>query len=153
MMDIDLVYHKKKALIGAQIVGVAVGLVFALFSGCETFWEILGAVILSPIIFAVLLRFCVRTYQFAKVKLGVKVQDSDGAYAVIEQPGRGIFAAVVAFFLPFCIAVPFAQVSETLFIIVIFALIIVGALFCLLDIRYMINYRREKKNHAHHEQK
>ena len=81
------------------------------------------------------------------------MQDSDGAYAIIERPGRGIFAAVVAFFLPFCISVPFAQVSETLFIIVLFVLIIMGALFCLLDIRYMINYRREKKSFSHHEQK
>lgn len=149
----DMTYTAKKHLIIAQVIGVVFGLIFGLSNKHETFWETLGAVIVSPIVFAALLRFCVRAYQFAKVKLGVKVQDSNGTYAIIERPGRGIFAAVVAFFLPFCIAVPFAQVSETLFIIVMFALIVVGALFCLLDIRYMINYRREKKNHAHHEQK
>ena len=149
----DMMYKTKQRLIIAQVVGAVFGLIFGLSNKYETFWEILGAVIVCPIAFAALLRFCVRAYQFAKVKLGVKVQDSDGAYAIIERPGRGIFAAVVAFFLPFCISVPFAQVSETLFIIVLFVLIIMGALFCLLDIRYMINYRREKKSFSHHEQK
>ena len=144
-MSVDMTYKRKRALIAAQIVGFVFGLIFGISEGYENFWEIVGAVTVCPIAFAALLRFCVRAYQFGKVKLGVKVQDSSGGYAIIEKPGRGVFAAVVAFFLPVALITSFASVSQTLLIVVAVALLVAGLLFCCLDIDYMVNHRRGAK--------
>ncbi len=145
-MDDKMIYREKKTLIAAQAIGIVFGLIFAFSGGYETFWEIFGAVVLSPLAFAALLRFCVRTYQFAKIRFGVKVQDCNGDYAVIEKPGRGVFAAVIALFLPIVLVTSFAKVSQVLVVVSAIVLIIVGVLFCCLDIRYMANYKRGKKN-------
>ena len=90
--------------------------------------------------FAALLRFCVRAYQFAKIKFGVKVQDENGSYVVVEKPGRGVFAAIIAFILPFALITSFSQPLTTIIAVV---LIVIGAFFCALDIRYIVSNRKK----------
>lgn len=145
-MSDNMICGKKKALICAQAIGAVFGLILGLSAGYEAFWEVVGAVVIAPIACAALLRFCVRAYQFAKVRFGVKVQDTNGDYVVIEKPGRGIFAAIIALFLPVVFVTSFAKVSHVLLIISAIVLLIAGAFFCYLDIRYVVNCKREKKN-------
>ena len=137
-------YKQKKSLIAAHIVGVIFGLVFAATGGYQGFAEIFGAWVLLPIAFAALFRFCVRAYQFGKINFGVKVQNSMGEYGLIEKPGRGVFAAIIALFLPVGLVTAFANVSQTLVVIVAAVLLIVGVFFCYLDIKFMVRYKREK---------
>ena len=145
-MNVDMTYKRKRALIAAQIVGFVFGLILGITGDYGAFWTTLGAAILAAVAFAVLLRFCVRAYQFGKVKFGVKVQDPSGGYAIIEKPGCGIFAAVVAFFLPVALISLFTNASQVLIIIYLFVLIAVGAFFCYLDIKYMVRHKREVKD-------
>ena len=145
LTNMDMTYQRKKALIVAQAIGFVFGLIFGISEGYEGFWEIVGAVTVGPIAFAALLRFSVRAYQFGKVKLGIKVQGPDGGYAIIEKPGRGVFAAVVAFFLPVAVLSLFANAPQALMIAYLVVLIVVGALFCCLDIKYMVNYKHKKR--------
>ena len=144
-MNIEMNYKRKKSLTTAQIIGAVFGLIFAATDSYKGFWEIVGAWILGPLAFAAMFRFCVRAYQFGKTKLGTRVQGPMGEFVVIDNPGRGVFAAVIALFLPVGLITSFANVSQALVVIVAVVLLIVGTLFCVLDIKFMIQYKRQKK--------
>ena len=145
-MDVDMVFKQKKALIWAQSIGFVFGLVFAISNGFESFGAFIRDIVGGPILFAALLRFCVRTYQFVKIKFGVKVQGSSGEYVIIEKPVRGVIAAVAAPFLLLIPASLLGNAPQWLINTYLIALILVGVFFCISDIRYMIQHK-QTQNH------
>lgn len=149
-MEFDMIYKQKKNLIVAQALGAVFGVVLALIDLILAFgetWSSFGNAlrefVLLPVTFAASLRFCVRTYQIAKVKFGTKVYDSTGGYFVIERRGRGIAASIIAFFLLVGIIAELSVIHSVLFVLACLAAVAVGAFFCYKDIRFFVNYKRE----------
>jgi len=142
-MEFDMIYKQKRNLIISQVIGAILGLLLGITSQYDSFWNVLARIIFYPIALAALSRFCVRTYQVVKVKLGTKVYDSTGDYLVVERRGRGVAAAIIAPFLVVGIISTVSGLPWFLQDMIILAVITVGAFFCYKDIRFFVNFKRE----------
>lgn len=150
-MEFDMIYKQKKNLIIAQTIGAAFGLILALIDLIQSFgqtWSSFGnalsELVLLPVTFAASLRFCVRTYQIAKVKFGTKVYDSTGDYLIIERRGRGIAATIIAFFLLVGIIAELSVIHDVLVVLAVLAAVAVGAFFCYKDIKFFVDLKRNR---------
>lgn len=142
-MEFGIVYKQKRNLIIAQVIGVVLGLVLGITGEYDSFWEKVGSIFISPLSLAALFRFCVRTFQVIKIKLGTKVYDNNGGYMVIERPLRGAIAAVMIPFLLLGIISALPEMNEFLLSAICLLIIAIGAFFCYKDIRFFVNLKRK----------